>query len=155
MGDNTRRNFVYRDLSRFSTKLAEIRGARSSCNPLSDRAKFRSGGQTFLCVFFCRRGEVPCATGCGDRGKTQVEAEEKKRLRCRIAARWKELDERRGLRPTGSAGTHHKASTEAFFTPDASLPMTAALAATHQTTDGKGIQRRAFERSRSTSSNPS
>ena len=29
----------------------------------------------------------------------------------------KELDERRGLQPTGSTETHHKASTEAFFTP--------------------------------------
>ena len=85
-------------------------------------------------MFFCRRGEVPCATGCGDQGKTQDEAEENKRPRRRIAARWKELDERRGLRPTGSTGTHHKASTEAFFTPDVSLPTTAALAATYQTT---------------------
>ena len=84
-------------------------------------------------MFFCRRGEVPCATGCGDRGKTQGEAEENKRPRRRIAARWKELDERRGLQPTGSTGTHHKASTEAFFTPVASSPTTAALAATHQT----------------------
>ena len=91
-------------------------------------------------MFFCRRGEVPCATGCGDRGKTQDEEEENERPRRRIAAHSKELDERRGLQPAGSTGTHHKASTEAFFTPDASSPTTAALAATHQTATKKDIK---------------
>ena len=89
------------------------------------------GWAAFLYVFFYRRGEVPCAIGYGDRRKTQDESKENKRPRRRIAARWKELDERRGLRPTGSTGTHHKASTEAFLIPCESSPTMAALAATY------------------------
>ena len=58
-GDDTRRNFAHRDLGRFSTKLAENRGARSSCNPLSIVLSFVRGGDAFMCVFLsARRGAV-------------------------------------------------------------------------------------------------
>ena len=57
--DNTGRNFAHRDLSRFSTELAEIRGARSPCNPLSDVLRFARGDDVFGCVFLsARRGAV-------------------------------------------------------------------------------------------------
>ena len=58
-GDNARRNFAHRDLSDFSTKSAETRGARSSCNPLSDVLGFVGGDSVFVCVFLsARRGAV-------------------------------------------------------------------------------------------------
>ena len=118
-GDDARRNFAHRDLSRFSTKLAENRGARSSCNPLSDRARFRSGGQRFYVCFPVGAARCRARPGMwqpGEKHKAKQRKTSVPDVESRLVRKSSTKD--CGLRPTGSTGTHHKASTEAFFTPD-------------------------------------